>query len=471
MRLQCVDDSLLLARPPQVEHLLTGLRIVHGLTAILPGLLLGQLIGEQPALGEQQGALLLLFGLLTVLLFQAFGLYSDALFSNRLGFRAVFVAWSVAFALLLLMHQGLSLPRPLPVRYLTLWFALGLLGFAVERLCLLTLFRHLMGRGRFLQNAIILGGTENGLRLADYLGLRRDIRCGLLGFIDDRLERMPPTLAGLPVLGNSDDLERLILERKISQVLVALPWTAESRIGRTLERLRPLPVSVLLAPDMLAFRHAHNRISEVAGLPLFNASQTPLRGWSPLTKRLEDLLLAGLALLLVAPLMALVALAIKLDSPGPVLLRLKRFGYNGQQIDLYQFRTPGLAQAEPGTQVDSFIFRTRLHKLPQLFNVLRGDMSLVGPPPLASADKNSGQLFEATLDSYSAHHAIKPGITGWAQLHGQGGRSDSRSKIAQRIELDLEYMENWSLWLDLSILLRSLVAALLPQESSREAPP
>src|SRR3989338_1575560 len=469
MRLQCADDSLLLTRPPQVEHLLTGLRLVHGLTAILPGLLLGQFAGEPLALSEQEAALLLLFGLLTVLLFQAFGLYSDALFSNRLGFRALFGAWSTAFVLLLLMHQGLSPFYPEPMGHMALWFALGLLGFAVERLCLLALFRRLMGRGLFLQNAIILGCTENGLRLADFLNLRRDIRCGLLGFIDDRLERMPATLAGLPVLGNSDDLERLILERKISRVLIALPWTAESRIGRTLEWLRPLPVSVLLAPDMLAFRHAHNRISEVAGLQLFNASQTPLRGWSPRTKRLEDLLLTSLALPVLLPLMLLVALAIKIDAPGPALLRLKRFGYNGQQIELYQFRLPVGTQAEPGA--DSFICRSGLHKLPQLFNVLRGDMSLVGPPPLANADKSSGRLFEATLDSYSAHHAIKPGITGWAQLHGQCGETDHRVKIAQRIELDLEYMESWSLWLDLAILLRSLIALLLPQEGCRETPP
>lgn len=477
MRLQRVDDSLPPARPAQVEHLLTGLRIVHGLTALLPGLLVGRLLGDQTDFDEQQAALLLLFGLLTVLLFQAFGLYSNALFSNRLGFRPLLGAWSAAFALLLLMHQGLSqLPTlpTLPGRHLVLWFALGLFGFALERLCLLALFRRLMGRGKFLQNAIILGCTENGLRLADYLSLRRDIRFGLQGFIDDRLERLPPTLAGLPVLGDSDDLERLILERKISLVLVALPWTAESRIGQLLERLRALPVSVLLAPDMLAFRHAQNRVSKVAGLALFNASQTPLRGWSPRIKRLEDLLLASLALPLLLPLMLLVALAIKLDAPGPVLLRLKRFGYNGQQIELYQFRTPDAQDSlrdEPGTGTDSFICRTRLYKLPQLFNVLGGSMSLVGPPLLASAERSSGLLFEATLDRYSAHHAIKPGITGWAQLHDQCGESGNRVGIAQRIELDLEYMERWSPWLDLSILLRSLIALLLPREGCQDTQP
>lgn len=474
MRLQRVDDSLPPARPAQVEHLLTGLRIVHGLTALLPGLLVGRLLGDQTEFDEQQAALLLLFGLLTVLLFQAFGLYSNALFSNRLGFRPLLGAWSAAFALLLLMHQGLPQLPTLPGRHLILWFALGLFGFALERLCLLALFRRLMGRGLFLQNAIILGCTENGLRLADYLGVRRDIRLGLLGFIDDRLERFPATLAGLPVLGDSDDLERLILERKISLVLVALPWTAESRIGRLLERLSALPVSVLLAPDILAFRHAQNRVSKVAGLALFNASQTPLRGWSPRIKRLEDLLLAGLALPLLLPLMLLVALAIKLDAPGPALLRLKRFGYNGQQIELYQFRTPGAqdsAQDEPGTGSDSFIRRARLYKLPQLFNVLGGSLSLVGPPLLESADKSSGLLFEATLDRYSAHHAIKPGITGWAQLHDQCGESGNRLKIAQRIELDLEYMERWSPWLDLSILLRSLIALLLPREGCQGTQP
>ncbi|MET1080076.1 MAG: undecaprenyl-phosphate glucose phosphotransferase [Pseudomonas sp.] len=477
MRLSHVD-SLLLTRSGLNEYLLAAARIVHGCTAVLPGLLLLAYVPESSvAQTNSYLFVLMFFALLVTVLFQALDVYSEAFFSNRLRFRIMVVAWSAAFCLLLFMHRGLGLLLYASNLQLAIWFFVSLLLFGAERLLLLYVFQQLMRRGRFLNNAVILGGTDNGLHLAEYLKAHRDIRCGVIGFIDDRLARTPDHLNGLPVLGNCQDLERLIREEKVSQVLVALPWSAETRIDQIIRRLRKLPVNVLLVPDMVAFRHAHNRITEVASLPMFNASEVPLRGWSPLFKRLEDLLLASLTLILLLPLMLLVALAIKLDSPGPVLFRQKRFGYNNRLIEVFKFRSMHQHQSDATaelqttrgdvriTRVGRFIRKTSLDELPQLVNVLLGSMSMVGPRPHATATKAAGILFEEAVEEYTARHRVKPGITGWAQVNGYRGETDTLEKIERRVELDLEYIEQWSVWFDLYILFRTVPAVLLSQEA------
>ncbi|BCQ63747.1 hypothetical protein PBOI14_54970 [Pseudomonas sp. Boi14] len=266
-------------------------------------------------------------------------MYAESIFSNQLRFQLTLFAWASSFCVLLFMHHSMKMFNTIGNPELFGWFAGSFVLFGIERLVLLTLFQQLMQRGVFLQNAVILGATENGQRLAEYLAQHQDIRSGVTGFIDDRIGRLPKTLCNLPLLGNSSDLERLIREEKVTQVLVALPWSAENRMAYVIRELRRLPVNVLLVPDMVAFRHAHNRITEVANLPMFNASEVPLRGWSPFFKRLEDMVLSSIALVLLSPVMLLVALAIKLDSSGPVLFKQKRYGYNNRLIEVYKFRS------------------------------------------------------------------------------------------------------------------------------------
>jgi Undecaprenyl-phosphate glucose phosphotransferase len=477
MRLQPVD-SLLQTRTSLIEYFLFGLRLVHGITCILPGLLiLAFWEGNISEIPQSYFAVQLFFALISVLIFQALGVYSEALFSNSLRFRLIIVAWSSAFGLLLFMHQTLALFDYISTGQLVLWYLSSLALFSLERLFMLVLFKHLMNKGFFLQNAVILGATENGERLAEYLLQHQDIRSGVTGFIDDRIGRMPKTVAGLPLLGNSDDLERLIREEKVTQVLVALPWSAENRMDYIIRELRRLPVNVLLVPDMVAFRHAHNRITEVARLPMFNASDVPLRGWSPFFKRVEDMLFSCLALLLLSPVMLLVALAIKLDSPGPVLFRQKRYGYNNRLIKVCKFRSMHQHQADATaeqqttrgdarvTRVGRFIRKTSLDELPQLFNVVAGSMSMVGPRPHATATKAAGILFEQAVKEYTSRHRVKPGITGLAQINGYRGETDTVEKIEKRVEFDLEYIENWSVWFDIYILLRTVPAVLFTREA------
>lgn len=475
MRPQSIQNPI--SQSGFVQHFVALTRLLHGFTAVLPGLLLLAFNGYSEVFSEHYAGLMLFFALITVLLFQAFGVYSEELFSNRLRFRLMLLCWMTAFTFLIFMHQALDLFGLISSRQLLYWFVCSLLLFGAERLALLVALKALMKQGRFLQNSIILGGTENGIQIARYMQQHRDIRTTVLGFIDDRESRVGAEIAGLPVLGNTDALEHMIRREQVQQVLVALPWNAESRITQLVSRLKQMPVSVMLVPDMLALRHAHHRITEVAGLPMFNASELPLKGWSPLIKRAEDLILASIALTLLAPVMIALAVAIKLDSPGPVLFRQKRYGYNNRLIEVYKFRSMYHQMADANaeqqttrddarvTRIGAFIRRTSLDELPQLLNVLLGSMSMVGPRPHATATKAAGILFEDAVETYSARHRVKPGITGWAQVNGYRGETDTLEKIEKRVEYDLEYIENWSVWLDLYILFRTLPAVAFSKEA------
>ncbi|HBO9902424.1 TPA: undecaprenyl-phosphate glucose phosphotransferase [Pseudomonas aeruginosa] len=470
-------DSLSLTRAGFIEYFLVATKLVHALTAIAPALFLLYYPGLVPVeLRSNMLGLLLFFGALTVIMFQALDVYSDDIFSNRLRFRIMFFAWASAFCLLLFMYQGLGLFPYLSSKLVIFWFTGSLLLFGVQRLLVLRLYRAWMKRGMYLQRTVILGFTESGMHLAEYLVRNHDIRSGIIGFIDDRSERVPENYNSLPLLGNTKDLEKLIRQEQVDQVLVALPWFAEERIGAIVHRLRQLPVNVLLVPDMAAFRHAHNRIVDVSGIPMFNASELPLRGWSPLIKRCEDLVLASIALVLFAPLMALVALAIRLDSKGPVLFRQKRYGYNNRLIWVFKFRSMYTERTDANaerqttrdddriTRVGRFIRKTSIDELPQLFNVLAGSMSMVGPRPHATATKAAGIPFEEAVSEYSSRHRVKPGITGWAQINGYRGETDTLHKIKKRVEYDLEYIAKWSVWFDLYILFRTVPAVLLTKE-------
>ena len=477
MRLQPVD-SLLQTRSSLIEYFLFGVRMVHGITCILPGIFILVLAdGSITEIPQGYFGALLFFGLISVLIFQALGLYSEALFSNSPRFRQLILAWSGAVCLLLFIHESLNFVAYISHEELVLWYIASLALFGIERLFMLVAFKHLMHKGFFLQNAVILGATENGQRLAEYLLQNQDIRSGVSGFIDDRIGRLPKTMAGLPLLGNSDDLERLIREEKVTQVLVALPWSAENRMDYIIRELRRFPVNVLLVPDMIAFRHAHNRITEVASLPMFNASDVPLSGWSPFFKRTEDMLLSVLALVLLSPVMLCTAIAIKLDSSGPVFFWQNRYGYNNRMIKVCKFRSMHHHQADATaenqttrgdarvTRVGRFIRKTSLDELPQLFNVLAGTMSMVGPRPHATATKAAGILFEQAVKEYTSRHRVKPGITGLAQINGYRGETDTVEKIEKRVEFDLEYIENWSVWFDIYILLRTVPAVLFTREA------
>lgn len=463
------------ARPSALRNIVALARLVHFLIVFAAGALaLHALQDGPPRASEHYLALSALAGALCVLVFHSFGLYGHDMFGSRLLIRRTLLAWGAAFGLVMTLHLLFRFLRPLPDGSLALWFALSFVLFVGGRLVMLWLFQRRIRQGAFIQRSVILGMTDNALRLAEQIHHRADVVSGLVGYIDDRrthrLSERPPS--SLPRLGDIDDLERLIRDGGVDQVLVALPAQARGRNEDLAQRLRRLPVQVLLVPEMGSFHFAHRKLVPVAGVPMFVIAEPPLQGWAPVLKRAEDLALSALALLALAPLMALIALAVKLDSPGPVLFRQKRYGYNQRLIEVFKFRSmhhhlrdehaaQQTGRADPRvTRVGRFIRKTSLDELPQLFNVLAGSMSLVGPRPHATATKAANVLFEDAVQEYVARHRVKPGITGLAQINGYRGETDTIEKIQRRVEYDLEYIENWSLWLDLSILLRTLPAVL-----------
>jgi Undecaprenyl-phosphate glucose phosphotransferase len=315
---------------------------------------------------------------------------------------------------------------------------------------------------------VIVGAGELGLRLVEQLESRvPEVR--LIGIFDDRRDRVPHYLGAYPVLGTIDDLVAFAGRHRVDLVVVALPWSAESRLLACMRKLRNLPVDVRLCPDLIGF-HLHGRgVAELAGVPLLAVYDRPLEGWGRVLKAFEDKVIAAAILLLTGPLMLAVAAAIRLESPGPALYRQKRNGFNNEIIEVLKFRTmyaercadgteAGLRQASRGdprvTRLGRMLRRLSLDELPQLLNVLRGEMSIVGPRPHAVAHNRH---YEPLIEGYLARHRVKPGITGWAQINGFRGATETVETMRRRVELDLHYIRNWSLLLDLRIIAATLL--------------
>ena len=260
-------------------------------------------------------------------------------------------------------------------------------------------------------------------------------------------------------------------------MIVALPWSAEARIRQVVQKLALTPVRIRLAPDLANFAFAHRPLVLLGDMPVITLFERPISGTDALVKRAEDLVLTICILLFVWPVMLLAALAVKLDSPGPIFFRQPREGFNNQRFNVLKFRsmthdecqTDGIEQATRGdrrvTRVGRFIRATSIDELPQLFNVLKGDMSLVGPRPHAPSTKAAGRPFHEVVQTYAARHKVKPGITGWAQACGWRGETDTEEKLVKRLEHDLYYIENWSVTFDLYILVRTAFAVIFPKNA------
>jgi Undecaprenyl-phosphate glucose phosphotransferase len=248
-----------------------------------------------------------------------------------------------------------------------------------------------------------------------------------------------------------------------------LPLAADWRLARVVDKLRQLPIDVRLCPDQAGFRVRPHGVSQIDGMAMLNVLDRPLRDWHLVGKEIEDRVIAALALLVISPLLLLIALAIKLDSRGPVFFRQRRYGFNNQLIEIFKFRTMHHHARDPNaeqltrrndprvTRVGAFLRRTSLDELPQFFNVLRGEMSVVGPRPHALAAKAGGLLYQDAVADYASRHRVKPGITGWAQVNGWRGETAQLEQIERRVQHDLYYIENWSILFDLRIILLTVI--------------
>ncbi|MHB1516445.1 MAG: undecaprenyl-phosphate glucose phosphotransferase [Acidiferrobacteraceae bacterium] len=323
--------------------------------------------------------------------------------------------------------------------------------------------RHRRGGARKL---VIAGSNDLGVRLARQIERNPHLMMQFMGFCDDRgPERQAPE-ARKRMIGTLAALPRYVEEQGIDIVLITLPMAAQSRIKYILDALDDTTVSVYYAPDLFLFNLIQAHFVAIDGTPVLALRETPLSSVDVLNKRLSDLVLATLILILVSPLMLLIALGIKITSPrGPILFRQRRYGLDGKPIMVYKFRTMRVcedgAEIRQATRNDAritplggFLRRTSLDELPQFLNVLQGSMSIVGPRPHAVAHN---ELYRKLIQGYMMRHKVKPGITGWAQVNGYRGETEALEKMQQRVCYDVDYMRSWSLGFDLRIILRTLV--------------
>ncbi len=321
--------------------------------------------------------------------------------------------------------------------------------------------RWIRQKGFNTRSIAVIGAGELGREVvrrineASWTGLK------VVGLYDDNSRLHHHVLDGVRVRGDINSLLKLMTRRKIDEVWVALPLRAEARVKEILFELRHHTVTVRFVPDIFGFRLLRHSVSSVAGIPVMNLNSTPMVGVNRVIKGVSDRLLSLVILILISPVMFVIAIAVKLSSSGPVLFRQRRHGWDGKPIKVYKFRTMAVHQENKGTvtqasrndpritSIGAFLRRTSLDELPQFFNVLQGRMSIVGPRPHAMEHT---EQYKDMVDAYMQRHKVKPGITGWAQINGWRGETDTLDKMKKRVEYDLYYIENWSIWFDLKII-------------------
>ena len=440
------------------------LRIADVLAVIVSGWAAGLIYLELP--GYKLG--LVLAALLCLVLFPPFGMYRawrGASLSEEI--RTITLAWTTTLVILTFLAFVTKTGADFSRGWFLLWLALGWVSLVASRIALRSALRELRRRG-FNQRRIAIVGSpakaaELERRLAEtpWAGL---VVAGRFDPTPDGPETSPTSLNGRD--NDFADLAAFVGSGLVDQVWIAVPLRNEATIHHVQHALRHSTADVRYLPDVSGFQLLNNSVTTVAGLPVISLSWSGMNEMDQLAKRIEDVVLATLILLLISPLMLLIALGVKLSSPGPVLFRQRRLGLGGEEITVLKFRSMVVHSESPGcwtqarkgdpriTPFGAFLRRTSLDELPQFLNVLTGQMSIVGPRPHPLA---LNEQFKIVVDRYMARHKIKPGITGWAQINGFRGETDTLEKMQKRVQYDLYYIENWSLWLDIKIIALTLI--------------
>jgi len=315
-------------------------------------------------------------------------------------------------------------------------------------------------RPELRRSAVVVGASALGSKVARALQESDEIGVEFVGYFDDRLDDRIDPDAQSKVLGNLSQIADYVVKNGVRDVYITLPLGSQPRIVDLLEQLQGTTASLFFVPDVFGISIIQGRLQDMNGIPVVGICETPFTGTNELAKRVSDVVLATLIVVLISPLMLFIACGVKLSSPGPVIFRQRRNGLDGGEIVVYKFRSmtsqdngPEIRQATRNdprvTPFGAFLRRNSLDELPQFFNVLQGSMSIVGPRPHAVTHN---EQYRQIIKAYMVRHKVKPGITGWAQVHGHRGETDTIEKMRARVEYDLEYLRNWSIGLDLRII-------------------
>lgn len=409
--------------------------------------------------------IILLGSVIAIVLFQWLGAYEGrSLSSNRIQFNQIFLAWSITIGILLFSAYAFKETDSVSRTWAASWVFCVPLFLTLSRLVLRKWVHALARHGRFARRTVILGAGEIGKRIATKIRDADDATTEIVGFLDDRKSRAPRELCGYRILGTMETLPDLIQTHRIEQVIIALPWAADQRILDLVRQLVMTSVQIRLGPDLYGFAIQEGSFSDLRGLQMLHVMEPPITGGNYVVKLIEDKILASIGLVFLLPLFLVLSVIIKLDSVGPVFFRQTRYGFNNVPFQVWKFRTmyvnnphqdgsvPATKDDQRITRVGRFLRKSSLDELPQILNVIKGDMSLVGPRPHPMGLQAKGRKFEELVHRYARRHNVKPGITGWAQVSGWRGEMDTLEKIQKRVEHDLYYIDHWSIWFDFKIL-------------------
>jgi Undecaprenyl-phosphate glucose phosphotransferase len=339
-----------------------------------------------------------------------------------------------------------------------------------ERFFIRAILRRIRVRGRNARKALVVGAGKIGQKLAEAVARNPWTGVRIIGYVDDRPERVGRRYAGAEVLGSLEDTPEIIEKKEVDQVFLAIPGREHEKLQMVMELLAESMVDVRLLPDFFSFYTLNREVGEFDGLPIIALRESPLYGWNRLLKRAMDIAFSGTMILFLSPGLLLLALLVKLTSPGPVFYKQERMGLGGDLFHMYKFRSMGMdAEKETGavwakendprrTRFGTFLRKTSLDELPQFLNVLFGDMSVVGPRPERPVFITE---FKTRIPRYMFRHKMKAGITGWAQVNGWRGNTSLR----KRIQYDLHYIEHWSIWFDVRIMFLTVFRGLVSKNA------
>jgi putative colanic acid biosysnthesis UDP-glucose lipid carrier transferase len=387
--------------------------------------------------------------------------------------REVLGGWVLVVGLLLLLGWATRTIGSFDERVLAAWVTVTPLTLFAAHVAMPLVLPRVMAAEGVRRVAVIAGAGSLGQKLAEQIRATPYLGIEVAGFFDDRSDQRLAGARGERVLGRVEELADYVKGHDVDLIYLTLPMASQPRILRLLEGLHDTTASIYFAPDIFLFDLIQARMDTIGGIPVLAVCETPFQGMNGVVKRLSDILLSILILALIAPLLAAIAIGVKLSSPGPVLFRQRRYGLDGKEILVYKFRsmrvTEDGAVVRQATRDDprvtpfgAFLRRSSLDELPQFINVLQGRMSIVGPRPHAVAHN---ELYRKLISKYMVRHKVRPGITGWAQVNGLRGETDTVEKMKARIEYDLDYLRHWSLKLDLAIIWRTIFVVLRKQNA------
>ena len=379
--------------------------------------------------------------------------------------RSVSLAWGAVLLALTAFAFSTKTGATYSRGWLGTWAVLCWFCLIAARVVLRGGLRWLRRRGFNQRYIVIVGSAGLGSQVAERLRAAPWMGLNVAGYFHGDDADRDADIDGAPHVGGIDKVAGYVAQHQIDQVWIAMPLRDEDKVRWLLHALRNATADIRFVPDFFGMRLLNQSVMDFAGLPVMNLSVTSMTGLNILLKALEDRILAAVILMIVSPLLLLITVAVKISSPGPILFRQLRYGWDGRPIEIYKFRSMVVHEELDGkvtqasqndariTFLGRFLRRTSLDELPQFFNVLQGRMSIVGPRPHAVAHN---EQYKDTIDGYMKRHKVKPGITGWAQVNGWRGETDTLEKMQKRVEYDLYYIEHWSLWLDIKIIFMTL---------------